>query len=99
MSNGLRSIKQGLDEAIDHAKGKPVKAVIHEFKPVDVKRIRAKVGMSQSEFAAAIGISVATLRHWERGDRTPRGPALALLNAVSRKPRDVLEALQVEVEE
>ena len=45
MSNGFKSIKQGLDEAIDHAKGKPVKAVIHEFKPVDVKRIRAKVGM------------------------------------------------------
>ena len=93
MSNGFKSIKRGLNEAIDHAQGKKVKAVIHEFKPVDVKRIRAKVGMSQSEFAAAVGISVATLRHWERGDRTPRGPALALLNAVYRKPKAVLKAL------
>jgi len=93
MSDSFKSIKQGLNEAIDHARGKPIKAVIHEFKPVDVKRIRAKVGMSQSEFAAAVGISVATLRHWERGDRTPRGPALALLNAVSRRPKAVLEAL------
>ncbi len=93
MNDSVKSIRQGLGEAIDHARGKPVKAVIHEFRPVDVKCIRAKVGMSQPEFAAAVGISVATLRHWERGDRTPRGPALALLNAVARRPKAVLEAL------
>ena len=93
MSDTFESIKQGLTEAVDHARGKSVKAVIHEFKPIDVKQVRAKIGMSQTEFAAAVGISVSTLRHWERGDRTPRGPALALLNAVSRKPKAVLEAL------
>ncbi len=93
MSDSFKSIKQGLDEAIDHAQGKLVKAVMHEFKPIDVKRIRFKVGMSQSEFASAVGISMATLRHWERGDRVPRGAALALLNAVARKPKAVLEAL------
>lgn len=41
-------------------------------------RIRAKVGMSQSEFALAFGISVSTLRHWKRGNRRPQGPALVL---------------------
>ena len=44
----------------------------------DVKAIREKVGMKQTEFAASFGISLGTLRHWERGDRKPRGPALAL---------------------
>jgi len=69
------------------------KAVIHEFSPVDVKKIRANVGMSQSEFASAFGISVSTLRHWERGDRAPQGPALVLLNVVAKEPGLVLRAL------
>ena len=93
MSNAFRSIKQGLEEAIEFSKGEPGKAVVHEFSPVDVKNIRAKVGMSQSEFASAFGISVSTLRHWERGDRVPQGPALVLLNVVAKEPKAVLKAL------
>lgn len=69
------------------------KAKVREFTPVDVKNIRARTGMSQNEFASAFGISVSTLRHWERGDRTPQGPALVLLNVVAREPKAVLKAL------
>ena len=93
MSNAFDNIKQGLDEALAFSKGKKGKAVVHEFKPVDVKNIRAKVGMSQNEFASAFGISVSTLRHWERGDRTPTGPALVLLNVVAKETKAVLRAL------
>jgi putative transcriptional regulator len=93
MSKAFDSIKQGLDEAIAFSKGKKGKAVVHEFTPVDVKNIRHQVGMSQSEFASAFGISVSTLRHWERGDRTPHGPALVLLNVVAKEPKAVLKAL------
>ena len=93
MSKAFDSIKQGLDEALDFSKGKKSKAVVHAFSPVDVKNIRANIGMSQSEFASAFGISVSTLRHWERGDRTPQGPALVLLNVVSKEPQVVLRAL------
>ena len=93
MSKAFESIKQGLDEAIEFSKGKKGKAVVHEFTAVDVKKIRAKIGMSQSEFASAFGISVSTLRHWERGDRTPHGPALVLLNVVAKEPKAVLKAL------
>ncbi len=69
------------------------KAIVRDFTPVDVKNIRAQVGMSQNEFASAFGISVNTLRHWERGDRTPQGPALVLLNVVAREHKAVLKAL------
>lgn len=93
MSKAFDSIKKGLDEALDFSKGKKGKAVVHEFTPVDVKNVRLKVGMSQSEFASAFGISVSTLRHWERGDRKPHGPALVLLNVVSKEPKAVLKAL------
>ena len=93
MSSVFNSIKQGLDEAIEFSKGTVSKAVIHEFSPLDVKSIRAKVGMTQNEFASAFGISVSTLRHWERGDRVPHGPALVLLNVVAKEPEVVLRAL------
>ncbi len=93
MTSTFSSIKQGLQEAVDFSSSKIKKAVVHEFSPIDVKEIRAKLGMSQSEFASAFGISVSTLRHWERGDRTPQGPALVLLNVVAKEPAVVLRAL------
>ncbi len=93
MSTAFDSIKQGLEEALDFSKGNLKKAIVHEFTPLDVKNIRAKIGMTQNEFASAFGISVSTLRHWERGDRTPHGPALVLLNVVAKEPQAVLNAL------
>ena len=50
--------------------------------------------MTQNEFALAFAISVSTLRHCERGDRTPQGPALVLLNVVAKEPQAVLNALR-----
>jgi hypothetical protein len=35
---------------------------------------------------------VATLRHWERGDCTPKGPTLALLNVIQWEPKAALRA-------
>ncbi|MDQ7015382.1 MAG: NadS family protein [Gammaproteobacteria bacterium] len=93
MSEFFESIKQGLNEAIDYSTGTVSKAIVHEFSPVDVKNIRTKMAMSQTEFASAFGISVSTLRHWERGDRVPQGPALVLLNVVEKDPKAVLKAL------
>ena len=93
MGKAFDSVKAGLEEAIEHASGLPSKAVVHRFEPVDVKAIRAQVGMSQSEFAASFGISLGTLRHWERGDRQPHGPARVLLTVLSKQPEAVLKAL------
>lgn len=63
------------------------------FRRADVKTIREKLNASQTEFALMIGVSVATLRNWEQGRRTPDGPALALLRVAARNPRAVAEAL------
>jgi len=95
MSNAFEEIKEGLQEAIEHAKGKNANIVMHTAKPVNVKSVRKKTGMSQQQFCAAFGLSLGTLRHWERGDRQPRGPALVLLNVVKKNPRAVLDALTV----
>jgi putative transcriptional regulator len=93
MSEIASSIRTGLEEAVAYSEGKCPEAVVHEFSPIDVKNVRAKMGMSQNEFASAFGISVSTLRHWERGDRVPQGPALVLLNVVEKEPQAVLKAL------
>ncbi len=93
MSKAFESIRRGLGEAIEFAEGKPSKAVVHDFDAVDIKHIRSRVGMTQEEFAITFGISVSTLRHWERGDRSPSGPALVLLNVMEREPKAVLRAL------
>jgi len=66
------------------------------FHPTDVQAVRAKLGASQAEFALMIGVSVATLRNWEQGRRTPDGPALALLRVAARNPKAVIQALHTE---
>ncbi|MCI0653126.1 MAG: helix-turn-helix domain-containing protein [Methylococcaceae bacterium] len=93
MNEVFESIRQGLNEAIEHAEAKLVKTTVAKPESVDVKVIREKVGMTQTEFAASFGISLGTLRHWERGDRKPQGPALVLLHVVAREPKAVLRAL------
>ena len=52
-------------------------------------------GLTQEEFARALGISVHTLRNWEQGRRTPEGVALALLRVAARHPRVLRENLAV----
>jgi putative transcriptional regulator len=59
----------------------------------DFVALRRFVGLTQEEFAGALGISVHTLRNWEQGRRSPEGPALALLRIAARHPRIVRENL------
>ena len=59
----------------------------------DVVVLRRFIGLSQADFASALGISVHTLRNWEQGRRRPEGPALALLRIAARHPRVIRENL------
>lgn len=59
----------------------------------DVVALRHFVGLTQSDFARALGISVHTLRNWEQGRRRPEGPALALLRIAARHPKLIRESL------
>jgi putative transcriptional regulator len=93
MAKAYDSIAKGLCEAIDLNKGKPVAAKTHRPEEIDVAQLRHSLGLTQSEFAAKFCISLGTLRHWERGDRKPHGPALALLHIVAKEPKAVLRAL------
>jgi putative transcriptional regulator len=93
MGKAFESIRQGLTEAIGHAKGEQPGVKVWRPVSVDVAAVRGRIGFTQAQFAARFGVSVATLRHWERGDRTPQGPALVLLNLIDRDPARVLRML------
>lgn len=92
MGTTFDSISRGLNEAVAHAKNK---LAVKTYKPeaVDVPALRQRMGMTQEQFAARFGFSVATLRHWERGDRSPHGASLVLLNVIKRAPDAVSAAL------
>ena len=93
MGKTFDSISRGLNEAVAHAKGKKVAVKTYKPEMVDVSALRQGMGMTQEQFAARFGFSVATLRHWERGDRTPQGASLVLLNVIKRAPEVVTAAL------
>ena len=59
----------------------------------DIASLREFIGLTQTEFARAMQISVHTLRNWEQGRRKPEGPALALLRIAARHPRIIRENL------
>lgn len=54
-------------------------------------RVREKLGVSQSEFARMLGVSLRTLQDWEQGRRAPSGAARTLLLIVYRNPRVLFE--------
>ena len=87
------SIKQGLQEAIAHQQGKARGVKTYKPSAIDVQALRKRIGLTQEEFAAKFAVSLGTLRHWERGDRTPHGPALVLLRVIDKEQRAVLRAL------
>jgi putative transcriptional regulator len=94
-SKAFKSIAAGLREAIAYARGNKSKGRLHRvYVPdIDVERIRRRLGLSQVDFAAAFGVSVATIRNWEQGRRRPHGPARVLLVVIEKAPEVVLEAI------
>jgi len=85
----VTSVKQA--GKIRRGKARPSRVFV--FKPADIKAVRLRLGKSQIEFAMMIGVSVATLRNWEQGRRTPDGPAMALLKVAAKNPKAVAAAL------
>jgi putative transcriptional regulator len=53
---------------------------------------RKKSGLSQTEFAKLLGVSVRTLQEWEQGRRQPSGAAKTLIAIAERRPEVLREA-------
>ena len=85
-----------LKEAIAWAGGEniPVRVTTVQVPTIDVRAVRRRLGLSQSEFAAKFGFQPATLRNWEQGRTRPDGPARVLLAVIARHPEAVEDALR-----
>jgi putative transcriptional regulator len=84
----LESVKQA--KAIEKGELKAARVVKVNAK-ADIVRVRGKLGLSQSKFAAILGISADTLQNWEQGRRSPTGPAKVLLKIAAKHPEILLE--------
>ncbi len=74
----LRSVRQ-------MKRGEPARTTRVEL--TGAARARARTGLSQSQFAALLGVSPRTLQDWEQGRREPTGAAQTLLRIAASHPR------------
>ena len=88
----LRSAQQ----ARNWVNGKPgrVRVTYVPVPRIDVRKLRAKMKLSQTQFAARFGFSLDSLQNWEQGCRQPEGPARILLAVIAKNPKAVEAALR-----
>ena len=88
-----KELLQSTHEALAIAKGEAEPAGVYVPESVDVAAIRKRQKLSQSAFADRYGLSVGTVRDWERGRRKPDRAAQVLLSVIDRNPEAVTRAL------
>ena len=91
----IRSVKQ----AIAWAEGEdvPVRVTmvsVERAPAVNVRSVRQKLGLSQSQFAARFGFTAATVKNWEQNRTQPDGPARVLLAVIAHHPEAVEDSLR-----
>lgn len=94
MSDFAKELISSMEEALEHAKGGKTGIRVHSVEPLDVKKARKALKMTQPVFARLVGTSVSGLQKWEQGKRQPGGAARTLITLIMRAPEAVREALE-----
>lgn len=90
------SIIRGLEQAISWTRGEndDVHVTLVQVPQVDVRKVRTKMGLSQTQFATKFGLPPATLRNWEQGRARPDAPTQVLLAVIAKHPEAVEDVLR-----
>jgi len=90
------SIIEGLQQAIAWTSGQNenVHVTLVHVPQVDVRAVRRKMGLSQTQFATKFGFPPATLRNWEQGRSRPDAPTRVLLAVIAKHPEAVEDVLR-----
>lgn len=91
----FNELKASIREGGKILRGKSKAARIFVIEAPNVRKIRSNYKLSQSEFAALMGISVKTLRNWEQGRRVPEGAARVLLQVAAKHPKVIWDVVRV----
>jgi putative transcriptional regulator len=86
-------LPEGLSEAIAIARKEQRPPKLFSPPEIDVRAIRAKLNLSQENFASAFGFTVHQMRQWEQGQSRPLGAERAYLMIIDRDSKLVLEML------
>ena len=90
-SEKLRAYEAGRDlaaellESVQQMKAGKTKVVLSP-----ATEARERTGLSQSQFATLLGVSVRTLQGWEQGRKQPSGAARTLLAIAHTNPKALL---------
>jgi putative transcriptional regulator len=95
MNKFSKDLVTSMGEACGHAEGKRSGVRVDVVEIPDVRAIRRKLRMSQTEFAQKYRIPLPTLKNWEQGRRQPDAPASAYLHAIAKRPREISDALKL----
>ncbi len=96
---GERMLARWREPMIAPVAGQPAVAATNGPPPAAVyaRGVRARTKLTQAEFAARIGVPIETVRNWEQGKRSPRGPARALLKVIDKAPDVAFAVLRTDV--
>ncbi|TAN47575.1 MAG: helix-turn-helix domain-containing protein [Methylococcaceae bacterium] len=84
-----RDLAEELEQSIREMCDRNLRAVHVSF----IASARVETGLSQSQFAQLLGVSVRTLQQWEQGRRQPSGAAKTLIAIAAKRPEVLREAL------
>jgi putative transcriptional regulator len=87
-------IMEGLNEALEVARGNAKPSKLHVPPEVNVRAIREKLKLSQDGFAARFGFTINQIRDWEQGRSNPHGSSRAYLMVIQHNPKAVLDVLR-----
>lgn len=86
-----------LVEVLSNGRERAIPAAVREAggesEATYARRVRSATHLTQADFAARIGVPVETVRNWEQGKRSPRGPARSLLKLIEQAPDLVFATL------